>query len=321
MNRRSFLNQSTSCSAHILALGCVGSSLAGRVFAAADERRVVAREKWGRLEQVAPGAWALISTPFDTSDFKTVCNGGIVAGETGVLAIEAMMQPAGAAWLADQAKALTGRRPSDVVITHFHGDHSTGHSGYTSGGNSPRIWLTGETRKAAERDFAKKDPQVPAFARVEMVGAGGPTTIDLGGREVKVIPRRGHTSSDVTIELSDPKIVWTGDLFFNRMFPNYGDAKPDLLNQFGEHLGKLDKDVVIVPGHGPIADRPAVQNYRDFLAVVQAGATKAHRAGDGVEVAAEAFKLPESMSEWMIWSPDNIKKAFAAWYRVLGKQD
>ena len=104
MDRRTFLNQSTSCSAHILALGCVGSSLAGCVFVAPDERKVIVREKWGRLEQVAPGAWALISSPFETSNFKTVCNGGSVAGETGVLAIEAMMQPAFAAWYRVQGK-------------------------------------------------------------------------------------------------------------------------------------------------------------------------------------------------------------------------
>jgi len=318
MNRRHFLNQSTGCTAHIYALSCLGGgAFAKRAFAAQDGRKVVAKEKWGRLEGLGEGVWALISTPFDTKDFTTVCNGGIVAGKTGVLAIEAMMQPAGAKWLAEQAVALTGRKPTDVVMTHYHRDHTAGHPGYIFDGKGPKMWLTEPTQKGAEESFAEADSAPPEFLGVERVGTDKPLVIDLGGRAVKVVPRKGHTSSDLTIEVSDPKVVWTGDLFFNRMFPNYGDSQPDLLAGYAAEMTRLDKEVVIVPGHGPLADQSAVQLYQGFLRVVEEAAVKAHESGNPPEKSAEQFKLPESMDEWLIWSPENVKKAFAAWYRVL----
>ena len=56
------------------------------------------------------------------------------------------------------------------------------------------------------------------------------TTVDLGGRTVRIIPRAGHTSSDVTVELNDPDVVFCGDLVWNEMFPNYVDAVPSVLS-------------------------------------------------------------------------------------------
>ena len=92
---------------------------------------------------------------------------------------------------------------------------------------------------------------------------------------------------------------------------------PDKLNSFAKEMSKLDKDVLIVPGHGPVAGQLAVQNYRDFLTVVQEAATKAHKSGIESDAGAEQFALPKNLTDWMIWSPENAKKAFAAWYRVL----
>ena len=54
---------------------------------------VVAREPFGNLEKVADGVWALISTPLGGNN-TTVSNGGIIAGKSGVLAIEGFNQTA-----------------------------------------------------------------------------------------------------------------------------------------------------------------------------------------------------------------------------------
>ena len=66
-----------------------------------DEKKVVATEKWGCIEKIAGGIWALVSTPFGKDgDFTTVCNGGFVAGDDRVRAIESFMSPKGATWFA-----------------------------------------------------------------------------------------------------------------------------------------------------------------------------------------------------------------------------
>lgn len=316
MNRRSFLKSSASCGAHVLALSCFAPAMLRNAFAAQDQDKVVVTEKWGRLEKVHEGVWSLISTPFETQDFTTVCNGGIIAGDKGVLAIESFMNPKGATWLAEQAKKLTGKWPTDIVSTHFHADHTGGHLGYFVNEQNPRIWLTDAIKNLAEESFADRKMQDNEFKNVSQVKPVGETIIDLGNRKIRLVPRSGHTSSDVTVELVEPKVVWCGDLFFNRMFPNYGDAIPSKLNGYVNTMIEA-KDVTYVPGHGATADLEAIKKYKSFLAFIESSAKEAFESGKSVEEAAKEFKLADNLSDWLVWSPENATKAYKAWYKEL----
>lgn len=122
-SRRSFVKHAASCAAHLGLMAAASPWLTRALWAAQERFPVVAREAWGRLERVAEGVWALVSTPLD-GDRTTLCNGGIVAGRTGVLVVEAFGSDAGARWMAEQARALTGRTATHVVLTHYHADHT-----------------------------------------------------------------------------------------------------------------------------------------------------------------------------------------------------
>lgn len=316
MHRRSFISGCLSCSAHVLGLAHFAPSLLRSAFGQQQERKVLVEEKWGRLEEVSEGVLALISTPFSSRNFTTVCNGGLVVGDKGILAIESFMQPKGATWLAEQSKKLMGKWPTDIVSTHFHGDHTSGHKGYFVRGNKPNVWLTEFTRKSAEKSFADRKMDSNDFENVSVIDEKKGAVVDLGNRKVMLVNRSGHTNSDVTIEVVDPKVVWCGDLFFNRMFPNYGDAIPSRLEKYLESI-TAEKDVTYVPGHGPVADLTAMKQYKSLLRFVREAATDAFKAGDEIEASVKSFKLPDSLSEWAIWSPDNAKRAYVAWYREL----
>src|SRR3954471_7890867 len=140
---------------------------------------VVAREPFGNLEKVADGVWALISTPLN-GDSTTVSNGGIIAGRNGVLAIEGFNRPAGAQWLAGQARELTGRWPTHIALTHYHSDHANGLTGYLSDSERPSVRATARTRDLVSERNKPAEPLRIAVTRAVAISPTAPSTIDLG---------------------------------------------------------------------------------------------------------------------------------------------
>ena len=311
--RRQFLRQSASCAAHV----ALAASALPRALRAEWTRSlagpVVAQEKFGRLERIAEGVWALVSTPLG-GDMTTVANGGLIAGRSGVLAVEGFMQPGGAQWLADQALALTGRRPTHVALTHYHGDHVNGVAGYGTGGSAPTVLSTSVTRDLALGRNRPEDAGRSAVLRGTSLLEPG--VLDLGGRTVRVTTRAGHTASDAVIELEDPAITFCGDLVWNGMFPNYVDATPSTLTTTVRSMRR--PGATYVPGHGPVGRDAEFDRYVAMLDAVEEVARRAHAAGTPAAEAGAAFALPPSLGEWVLFNKVFFERAFAAWYRELG---
>jgi len=312
MNRRAFVGSATSCAGHLLCISAGVSVGARRLFAARPGGRVVAQDLWGRLEEVGPGLWAVISTPLagdrDSGAWRTVCNGGIIAGRDEVLLIEAFATADGARWLAEQARLLTGRPPTLGVVTHFHGDHCGGLEGYRDQTSTLTVRSTGRTRELLGERETLPEATLPE--------AGGSVTHDLGGRTVRISSRSGHTPSDVTVELDDPPVVWCGDLVWNGMFPNYVHATPSRKAESVRAVLAVG-DATYVPGHGDLARRADLERYLALLDDVEAKARAAIERGDALDAAADAYQVPPALGEWVMFSQRYFRVAFEAWRREL----
>lgn len=313
MTRRDFLG---SCAVHLAAAAALVPCSRRSAWAQSASGRIIAREPFGYLEQVAEGVWALISTPLQ-GQRTTLCNGGIIAGKSGVLAIEGFFEPQGAAWLAGKARELTGRWPTHVVVTHFHADHTNGVAGYLADA-APTIHATAITRDLTlhkgQPDVARADAmQKSTIVPVAMSAAA----IDLGGRSARLMTRQGHTPSDVSVELSDPDIVFCGDLVWNAMFPNYVDAIPSDLGRAVRDLRKIGSNTIYIPGHGALARAPELDRYIAVLDEVEQAARRARESGLRAADAASQFSLPKSLGEWALFNPAFFERAFTAWYRQL----
>lgn len=305
VTRRAFLRGTLSCGAYVAAALAGASAMQRRAFAA-PVREVVAETKFARVEKVAEGAWAVISTP-QGGQFTTVSNGGIIAGKDAVLAIEGFMNPAGATWLREVAEGVAGHAPTHVAMTHFHGDHIGGVGGYAGGGAMPKIVVTETVRGKLKPD------QIPD---VMVVSESGPTELDLGGRAVRLVPRRGHTPSDLSVELVDPKVTWCGDLYWNGMFPNYVDAIPSELEANCRAL-LGDAEATYVPGHGAVAGQGDVARYIGLLEDIEATARKAYAAGTPADEVFKTYTPPASIGEWEILMPNMHRSAFVKWEEEL----
>ena len=131
-----------------------------------------------------------------------------------------------------------------------------------------------------------------------------------------MIPRGGHTDSDVSLELDDPSIVFCGDLFWNAMFPNFVDAVPTKLAA-SVHALRRQKDTLYVPGHGPLGHVAEYDRYTSMLDEVERAARKAFAAGTPAADAGAAFMMPASLGEWQYFNKSMLPTAFGAWYKEL----
>ena len=321
VDRRAFLGvtvgAAVGCGTHVLAALAGASTGTRRLFAAEPRGLMVRREPWGRLERVADGVWMLISTPLAgdhaSGSMRTFSNGGLVAGREGVLAVEGFASVEGARWLAEEARRLTGRWPSHVVLTHCHGDHSAGLGGYRAEGARVDILGTAMTRDLLHQ----RRPE--AVLPTTIVPVLGPTELDLGGRRVRIDPREGHTPSDLTVEVLDPRVVWCGDLVWNGLFPNFVDAIP---SRQTAHVRRLAAEPAMlwVPGHGSAARTPELRAFLALLESIEAGARSAIARGVPATAAVREWRPPAALGEWVRFSDDYYEVAFRAWEKELGHE-
>jgi len=309
--RRRFLHSAGSCAAHLGLMAAASPLLSRSLWAAQVRFPVVASEPWGRLEQVAEGIWALVSTPLENR--TTLCNGGIIAGRSGVAVIESFASDEGARWMAQQALALTGKRPTHLILTHYHGDHSGGLRGAAEQGR-PEIVTTPVTRDLiTERN---NDPPIDVLVDARLIHGQRSWELDLGNRSVHVVPRRGHTDSDLSVQVFDPDVLFCGDLVWNGMFPNYVDAVPSRLSGAVQMLRAMNAETY-VPGHGALADGAGMDRYIDLLDDVEAAARRAVEEGTSAADAGAAYSIPESLGDWTLFNPRYFERAIAAWMSEL----
>jgi glyoxylase-like metal-dependent hydrolase (beta-lactamase superfamily II) len=288
-----------------------------------------AQEAFGRLEEVGGGLFAFISTPLG-GDYTTVSNGGIIAGRSGVLVVEAFQTAEGAGWMAQQARRLTGRWPTHVLVTHYHGDHSRGVEGYFQASRSleagrpeerpgpegPQVMVTEETRELTTENLPADTPVSlrRRWADVVLVGSEEASSLDLGGRQVRLTPRDGHTPSDVSVELPNEEITWCGDLVWNGMFPNYMDAVPSRLSKAVRAL-HAERRFLYVPGHGPLANTSDMMRYVSVIDGLEETARTAVREGWTAEEAGDRHQIPQNLGEWTLFNPSYFQRAVEAWMR------
>ena len=318
-SRRDFLRVSGGCVAHVL-LSSACARAGTRARWTAPTHPTITTTPFARLDAIGPDTWAVISTPLG-GDRTTFGNGGIIAGRAGVIAVEGFYRPAGATWLAERARELTGRWPTHVVLTHYHLDHTGGVQGYAREGAPPPLFRSTDTTRTLTLGGGAVAPAKDAalertFADVVLVDASRTSRIDLGNRVVELVPMRGHTASDLALVDEDAGITFTGDLLWNGMFPNFVDAVPSSLIASMTQLAKRSGHA-FVPGHGGMAERVSVTRYLDLLTDLGAHAGRERAAGHTAVEAAASYRQPASLGEWMA-SKTGLERAMTAWWREPG---
>ena len=250
------------------------------------------------LREIASGVWII-----PDRRVPLVPNIGIVLGSEAALVIDCGMGPANGAAVLAVAERLAGGRRLILTTTHFHPEHAFGAQAFR-GRAEYLVNAAQEADLAAKGEgylglFRGMSPDLAAvlegteIPRPDRTWAGAETALDLGGRQAVLRTwGQAHTKGDQVVWLPDARILFTGDLAEERIFPIFPWFPPDDTDiDAAGWLRALDAmadlaPVTVVPGHGDVGDAGIVRGVAAYMRAVAAAVRAGLAQGEAVEALA-----------------------------------
>jgi cyclase len=286
----------------------------------------------GVLQEVGPGCWAWLRLPGDWGE----TNIGLVVGDGESLLIDTPWDRRLTRSMLETFEPATDRAPISLVFnTHPDPDHWWGNAelpgaevlASAAASEAMRHEPT-PGRLAAQRRLSHATGYVPGrLGRVGRYVSGmlapfdfddvtlrfpdrtfiGRRTETVGGRTVELIDYGGaHTKSDSVVFVPDARVVFTGDLLFNKVTPVMWQGPTSSWTGVLDEIAALDADV-FVAGHGQVGTRAELRELHDYWTWL-ADAVAGHRgAGRGPAEAAKRLVATPEFESFRSWvSPERI---------------
>jgi glyoxylase-like metal-dependent hydrolase (beta-lactamase superfamily II) len=202
-------------------------------------------------------------------------NIGVSVGEDGVLIIDDQYAPLTVKIRAAVA-SLTPQPIRFVINTHWHGDHTGGNENLGKAGIVIVAQENVRNRMSVEQFIAAFGEKVPASpkAALPIITFADSVAFHLNGDDIRsfhVAP--AHTDGDTVVHFKKANVVHMGDCFFNGMYPfidlSSGGSIDGIVAAADKVLAMVDTNTKIIPGHGPVGDKAALQAYRDVMASIR----------------------------------------------------
>lgn len=267
-----------------------------------------------RTETIAPGIHVLVGQGG---------NIGVSAGPDGVFLIDdqyAVMTESVAAAI----KALHPEMPRFLLNTHWHGDHTGGNENLAKLGSVIVAHEQVRTRMSTEQFVSflqRTEPAAPPVALPIVTFSDG-VTFHLNGDEIQCshVPN-AHTDGDVFVYFRKADVLHTGDLFF-RMYPfidiSSGGSISGLIAAVDRLLTVAGDNTRIIPGHGPLANRADLVEYRHMLVMTSGRIRALIQAGKTPDEAVAAKPNADFDAKWA-WSFITAERYVRMVYELVAK--
>ena len=216
-----------------------------------------------RTEKVTDGLYVL---------FGIGGNIGVSVGPQGVLIVDDQF-PQMIPKVGDAIREIGGGAVTFAINTHWHFDHAEGNLALGPGGT----WLVSQ---ANSRDMMLDDHIINLVAlkyeqkaypksALPVITYDDTMQFHFNGEQVDLMHfGPAHTTGDTAIIFRGSNAVHLGDVF-NRGYPfidadNGGDLS-GMIAFCQAVLDTIDKDTVVIPGHGEISDYAGLQSYIAML--------------------------------------------------------
>jgi cyclase len=198
-----------------------------------------------------------------------------------------------------------------LINTHWHFDHTDGNAVLHDAGafiiaqENTRLRLsTPQVVKAMGYQF----PPVSTSALPQVTFSDREKVYFNNDQLDLIHAPNAHTDSDIFIHLQNANVIHTGDLWSNGMYPLIDDGTGGTINGMMQGVDQCielaDEKTKIVPGHGALGDKDALQKYREMLSTVANRVERLKIAGQTLNQVVAAKPTADLDS---IWAKGNIK--------------
>ena len=216
-------------------------------------------------------------------------NIGVSIGEDGTIIVDDQFGPLTNKIVA-AIEELTDMPVTFVMNSHFHYDHTDGNTNFGRAG--AYIVAQDNARKRMESTQV-----LSGSGRVqEAYEAAGLPKITfeesmrfyLNGNAIEIINTGdGHTDGDAQIYFHEANVIHTGDMFVRYGLPfidrDNGGTADGMIDALMNIASLINDDTIIIPGHGQLATRDDLLEFRNMLVVIRGNLVRAKVQGLSVE--------------------------------------
>ena len=229
----------------------------------------------------------------------------VAVGTDGIIMVDSQFAP-----LHDKIKAAIEKiSPLPVkylIDTHYHLDHVGGNAAFHRDGativahDNIRLRLAAGTTNAAN---GNKTPPSEADAIPTDTYVVGGTEVKVGGRVAQVRHViNAHTDGDSWVTFPDANVISLGDTYSSRTYPNIdwgsGGSIDGMILALDRYLKAANDTTKIVPGHGPLATKVNLQEWRDMMATVRDRVKKLFDEGKSEQEVLAANPIADLDGKW-----------------------
>ena len=267
-----------------------------------------------QLQEIAQGIYALVaSTDFPpASPAVAIANGGFVIGSDGVLVIDPFQTPELGEMMISTVKSLTDKPIKYVLNTHYHSDHTGANSVFVK----REIPVLG---RSVIREYIQSGKNNTGGITPPTVIINSQTDLWLGDRQVRIERVDGHSAgTDLVAYVPDAKVLFTGDMVFNKRIPYTADSD---IRQWQGSLYRLIAtypDAKVVPGHGDVTNVTGLQSQQAYFSWLERMALEWKGQILSKEQVLEKFaKIPDAYKDYKFKAiyPLNLDSAYEQFTR------
>jgi cyclase len=207
--------------------------------------------------------------------------------------------------LNDAIFKATLRPVTRLVNTHWHFDHTGGNMYFGSAGVTIIAQENVKKRLLSVQDVpfvGLRDGHYPPQA-LPAVTYSSSTTLRQGSQQLTLVNYGPvHTDGDTVTYIAPANVAVVGDIFSNHFYPIIdlasGGSIDGMILSLDRILSQTDEQTKIVPGHGPVATRADLQDYRDMLVQVRQRIKVLIAAGKTIDEAVAAMPTKDFDAKW-----------------------